>query len=141
MISAVRSYARARLTALGFKEWTEAFYQDNIPETILDKQFHVTYGTLRAGEVDQNVQWCEIPFTVRIFRKGFNRAGAAVDDAAEDCDRAIAAFLKASNRLSASGGIRTVKLSQAAIEQLAPDNNNSLIIRVEFIASGVISTQ
>ena len=82
--SKVRSYIKQqiKLEFPKLKEHREAFSYENIPQTDLDKSYHIGFGNV---SVTQDDNWVEdsMSATVTIFKRGYNQTAQALDDVME----------------------------------------------------------
>jgi hypothetical protein len=140
MMDAVLTYARARLVALGYQEWKEAFNWKNVPKTISNAQFHVELGQGSASKLSIDNLETVIPFTVRVFIPPERDTLALRDRAALRVNTITAAFLLAANRLTQST-LKNVGLESFRIDALDDSNDNGVIISVSFTAMVVLSTR
>lgn len=139
IIDAIK-YARARLVALGYREWREGFNFRNIPRTEMTRTFHIELGDVQGAGADHRTITMQVPITVRLFEPG-DRASLAVRDACvTKADTTIAAFVLTTNRVTFPG-VKTVVLDKMAVEQLDETNDNGAIIKLDFAATVVISTE
>lgn len=140
MMDQVRPYARARMQALGYSEWTDGFNVENIPSTILDGTFHVETGVSRGLKNTQDSQEIEQPFIVRLFLKGHRDPAATIEAASGIQNTVVYEFLRPAHRL-VGAELKNVRFDTSEIEQLAESNDNSLIVRFDFTAIGMMSTR
>lgn len=127
-LTAVRPYFRARLNSLGYKEWDDAFYAENIPENIIDKAYHIDANEINRASFSQTDLQLEHVVTTRLFFKGFFTPKDALDKTMERLDAILKEVLKPSNRLTGTSGLRNVDLQSVSIEPLADSNNNTLMV-------------
>ena len=127
----VRTYFRANLEALGFKEWTDAFNVDNIPSTLLDKSFHLSAPSgARRGSYDQAKQDAETTVVIRIARKGYKTPAKAIDQCLADVDAIIARVLEITRRTST--GIKNIYYGGHSINALDATNDNVAVLEISF---------
>lgn len=141
MISSVKPYARARLDALGYREWIDGFNFENIPPTLFDEAYHIELGQGRGLQNNQDHQIIEMPFTVRLFLRGFLQPRDRIDEATVIADSIIASFIAPLNRLTQTPSLKNIRFDSVIIEPLAASNDNSLIVRLEFAALLITSTR
>ena len=130
--SAVRPYFRARLDALGYKEWTDGFNFANIPQTILDGSYHLENGTAGSTKVGQTVTEIEIPITVRVFFQGHRDPKGRIDDAMIAADNILAEVLVESN--SQGQTIKAVLLDSVTVSPYDGSDDNDIILELGFTA-------
>lgn len=140
MISDVKPYARARMQALGYTEWTDGFNFQNIPRTLLDKAFHVALGPISGVSNNQDHQIVNVGFTVRLFASQTRTPKDLIDASVIRADAAILEMIKPTNRL-VQASIKNVTFNSLDIEELDDSNDNGIIVRMELIASVFISTR
>jgi hypothetical protein len=128
----VRSYFRSNLTALGFKEWTDAFNVDNIPSTLIDKMFHIeTPSGSRQDVYDMQTQDAEMDVVIRIVRKGYRNPASAVDTIISDLDTVLTRVLAPTRRIG--DNIKNVVYSSHKIEPISDTNDNAVMLEINFI--------
>lgn len=140
MISDVLTYARARLSALGYTEWEDAFNFENLPKGRIDRAFHVQLGAPTGGNVGQDNQEIEVPFTVRVFVSPAKNTKSNYSTAVSKTDTIIADLLKSTNRLG-QAGLKNISFNTATLEPIADSNDNGVIVELTFTALVVISTR
>lgn len=138
-VASVLTFARTRMDALGYTEWDDGFNYENIPETLLDRAYHVEFGRVTQVQLDQNCVVLTVPHTVRVFLRGGADPQTKIDEATALGDTMIAAFLKASNRLTQST-LRSISFDELLILPVSGSNDNSLIVQASFTALVVVST-
>lgn len=132
-MSAVRPYFRNILDALGFHEWESSFDVDNIPNTIQDKVYHLTIGSISIASANQMTRAFDFPITVKMFLKDYDTNTDAIDDGIEKADLVMSEALKVSNRLTQTG-IKDVTVTTINIIPMSAADNESVIIEINFIA-------
>lgn len=131
-LTAVRPYFRARLNSLGYREWDDAFYADNIPENIIDKAYHIDANEISRTSFSQTDLQLEHVVTTRLFFTGFFKPKDALDKTMERLDAILKEVLKPSNRLSGTSGLRNVDLQGVTIEPLSDSNDNTLLVSLTW---------
>ena len=126
----IRPYFRARMNALGFREWTDAFNIENIPSNILDRSYHIESNSVAGDSIHMEDQELNGTVNIKVFIKGYRTPADAVDKAMEYGDSIITECCKASNRLV--GNLKNVVLNSLSIEPLALTNDNSAILTIAF---------
>ncbi len=137
-LDAVKTYVRARMLALGYTEWPDGFGFDNIPNTIMDDRWHMTYGSASTVKMNQqplDIRW---PFTLRLYRAGSRDPSAKIDQMVAAIDTTIKDLLAASNRTTYVGALKNVFLESFRIEKLGNTNDNGVLGIIEFSALVVI---
>lgn len=141
MISDVKAYARARLNALGYKEWRDGFNFENIPRTLLDKSYCVELGVAVGLKDTQDSLDIDAPFTVRIFMKPRRESKGLIDEAIERADEIIFDLMAAVNRVTGTGGLKNIRFDTMTIEPLKDSNDNGVIAKITFAAHVIIPTR
>lgn len=139
MIADVREYARSRLDVLGYDEWSDGFDFKDIPLTKLDESYHLELGSVRGVSNNQTSLVMECPFTVRLFISPSGDPKSLIDQGIDVADTVIADLMKSSNRTLYSG-LQNIGFVGMTIEPLDQNNDNGVIIRIEFNAMVTIST-
>lgn len=126
-----KNYFHTIFKGSGFKEWKDGFNRDNIPKSVLDKSYFMTYSinTVENGtQMEDNIN-----IEIECFFKGYRNPQDAIDNAMETVNSirleilnpvSIASFLEV-NIL----GIDSVSQTP---EPLNAYNDNSIIITAEF---------
>lgn len=130
-IASVRTYARARLDALDFEEWSDGFNFENVPRTMQGRVYLLELGDISANRHNQDNVHLLVPLTVYLSIAATRKPVDLIDEAAGTLDTLISSFLSAENRTESSG-IWNVNLRSARIEPLADSNDNGVRIIVSF---------
>lgn len=138
-LSEVRPYFRARMNYLGYTEWADAFNFENIPESILDKSYHIDANQIRVISFNQADLSIDHSVTLRLFLKGFRTPKDALDSAMIRLDAIYQEVLKPGNRLTGTGGLRNVLLDSTDLQPLSRSNDNAVMVEMNFIAKVHIS--
>lgn len=126
----VRTYFRARLNALNYREHPDGFNFENIPQTILDRSYHLEIGLITGSTANQETHNFSYPLTIRIFLKGFRDPAAKIDDAIGQAEVILADVLKPSNRLGVT--IKDVVPDTVQVIPLDGTNDNDMILQMDF---------
>ena len=133
-LSTTRSYFRARLVSLGYKEWDDGFNFENIPENIIDKAFHIENFQTdfeSSGNTGLEVRTRVI---TRVLFKGFRSVKDALDKCDDKVEAIIVEVLKPSNRLSGLDGLRDVRLDSIEKKPIAFSNDNTILVEITWTA-------
>jgi hypothetical protein len=129
--SAVRTYFRSNLSALGFTEWKDAFNVENIPSTRLERAFHISaVDGARRPPYGQQSQEVDASVAIRIFRKGYRQPADAVDQAILDLEAVLARVLDPTRRLGAV--VKNVYYNSHTITELSSTNDNVAVLEINF---------
>lgn len=137
MISEIRPYFTTVAKSLGLKEHTDAFYDENIASSVIDKSFHVLLEQGSLSRTDQLLLGMSIPCRVRFWIKGYQTPTQAVTKAEELAEVFIKEACKSSLRLS-QACIKNVLPSTVQVEALTDDNDNVAQATISFNVNGVI---
>lgn len=137
--SSIRPYFAARLEALGFKEWRDGFTFENIPETILDRSFHVYLETISGGPINHTHQDITGLVVVRVFFRGYRDVTLAIDESISSTEAIVKEVCKVSNRTSA--GLLNVVFDGVDYEPLTSQNDNSVLTTMRFQAQVVLNVE
>ncbi len=138
VIADVKGYARARMVALKYVEWSDGFNFKDIPKNSLNKSFHVELTEASGSGNIQDNQDIAVPFTVRIFSAATGDPKAKIDADLARTDTVIAEFVKAANRLT-QAVVKTVTFVRMQVEPLDRSNDHGTIIKIEFKALVILS--
>ena len=130
----LRPFISTKIAALNLKEWTDGFNTANIPANILDGAFHVEIGSGISGSASQLVHEFRVPFTVRVFFKGFRNPADAKDKALTRANDVLTALLKPTVRLGGVDNLKDIRPVSLTPVPLASSNDNSLILELVFEA-------
>lgn len=140
MIADVKAYARTRLRALGYTEWSDGFNFVNIPRTKLDTAFHLDLGDAIGVSNNQDNQVIDVALTVRLFRAAARDPKSLIDVGVAAADVVICDFLSAANRLTQTG-VQNVAFDAVVVEPLDETNDNGVIIKMQFTMLVIIGTR
>ncbi len=119
----VRSYFRTHLKAKGFTEWVNGFDDDNIPNTKLDKIFHLhPIQVTGVATLNQAIQFKARQVVIVIF-KGYADPPKSIDTAILQAENLIQELMLTSSR--ASQTFQNLTLRAIKIERAAKDTDDS----------------
>lgn len=132
-LSNVRPYFRTRMNSLGYSEFKDGFASDAIPNTILNKAYHID-NQEPAIVVEKGVHTVDIsmPVKVRIYFKGGREASTAIDNSWTQAQTILCDLIKPSNANTAN--IKTINLVSISSLPLSDSNNNDVILEMDFEA-------
>ena len=127
----IRPYFRTHMDALSFKEHKDAFNYANIPNTILNRSYHIETptGGRRGGYTNQS-QPIEHDCVIRVFFKGYRYPAAAIDEAMAAYSDILDEVLETNNRLNA--GIKNIYLNDVNIQPYDASNDNLVLLEITF---------
>lgn len=138
-VAAVKTYARTRMHALGYKEWTDGFNFQNIPATLLDTRFAVELGNPSTLKISNDNQELSVPFTVRAFVKPTKDPKALIDRGAAKIDTIVTDFVKPAHATTGEE-VKNVEFLDGKVLPLADSNDNGIITEINFKALVIVST-
>jgi hypothetical protein len=125
-----KTYFRARMNSLGYREWTDGFNIDNIPSTLFDRAYHIEMTGASGGPHNNQSILMEPSFLVRAFLKGFRNPASKIDEATVRAQSIIEDCIKASLRLD-EPKVWNVNFDNLDIRPLET-NDNAIIIELGF---------
>lgn len=128
-MTGVRPFIREIMEGQGFEEWTDAFNTSNIPETLLDKSFHILSPSGEGVSLNMNDQVINFEQQVSIFRKGFENPADAIDEVISDIRGILCEILSPAERVQEH---LNVIFEGFTIEPLNADNDNSVKATITF---------
>ena len=132
VITLVKPYFRERILSLDskFQEWTDAFNIENIPSTILDKSYHLAFGTVDGGLLSGKTQQIECNVLVRLFFKGYRNVSENVDRGIDLSEQLIRAVQDPAERLGES--IKGVKFLGMEVNEGFASNDNLIVVTQNY---------
>ena len=130
--SAIRPYFRDSFVAAGFNEWQDGFSFDNIPETLLDRSFHVFIESISGGPINQADQDSSATVIANVFFRGYRDVTIAIDESIVGLEAIVKQVCKAQNRVSA---VRNVVFDGADFAPISIVNDSSVLLTLRFTAT------
>jgi hypothetical protein len=137
-LSNVRAYFKDRLTGLGYTEWEDGFNFENIPETILDRSFHVFLGSINGGPINHTHQDTESEVILRVFFRGYRSEVLAIDESIEGVEEIIRDVCKVANRTAT---LLNVVFNSVEFNPLNAENDNSVFVEMSFAARVILGIE
>jgi len=130
MISDIRSFIKARILAedADFKEWKDGFNRDNIPSTLFNKSFFISYSLPSNIKTDSSWTDDSVSASAELFFKGYINIQDALDSAMNTADNI---YRRASNSVNYTNEIKKVDGVSIIPEPLI-SNDNSIIITITW---------
>src|ERR1700754_4025658 len=97
-LSQIKPYFRTQLDALEYHEHKDGFFRNNIPETVLDKSYHLLVGPVVGGPVSHTHQTTDTEVSVALYLRGYRSSEEAIDQALLAMDTIIKNCCKIKNR-------------------------------------------
>jgi len=132
-ITGVLPYFRERLNGLGHSEWADALNFDNIPETIIDRAYHLDFGPLVGNSRNQNVSDLSPGVTVRLFVKGYRNTNEARDRLISFAQEAICDIIDPRNA-TIGPAVKNVVFTSMNIIPIDGSNDNTMYAEMNFSA-------
>lgn len=129
----VRTYFKTKLNGLGFTQWTDAFDFQNIPNTVLDKNYFLetkTFSRISQNQIDLNLK-CDV--NVIVFLKGYRNLDTAYTESLSKALLIIKELTKISNAKTQSN-IKNVNIESFDISPLDAASDNLFMINMSFSA-------
>ena len=129
--TASRAYFKTIIEARNFALHPDAFDVENIPSTVLDKSYHLTFGPVTGLGLENCALDSSFPVVVRLFFKGLPaQPNDAVDRSILFSETFTKDLLKPTNRLT--GLLKNVNLESVSFDQLSASNDHSVIATLIF---------
>lgn len=120
----VRPYFRARVNALGFTEWQDGFGDDNIPESIIDKSYHLRHGNVsKLSRGGADIVYT-VPITVSAFFSGYRDVSAAIDLGMAGAESIVNSCINIANYVSP---IKIVEFTGFTVEPYDDAVNDNIV--------------
>ncbi len=113
------------------KEWEDAFNIENIPAGILDKSWHIDFGTFSYVGTAHTCLSFNCPVTLQVALKGYKEPKGAIDTALILADAIITECMKPVNRLN-QPKIKNVLPGFVNTRAQANSNDNNVILEIQF---------
>lgn len=130
-LTLVKPYFRNKMTGLGYREWEDSFTPERMPETIINKAFHVLITSIDLGAINQSVQDARPQVELSVLFKGARSESQGLDEAIAATEAILKTLLKASNRTSS---LKNVIAENVEITPLSEENQRSVIVKMVFQA-------
>lgn len=132
-LGGIRPYFRTHFKALGFTEHEDGFNINNIPETVLDKSFHIGAPVVVGGPVSHTHQDTNSEVNVAVFFRGYRSTTEAIDEAMVAMDTIIKRCCTIKNRTQGGGGVFNVVFEDGTPQELSSEENeNTVFVNMRF---------
>lgn len=133
----VRQYFRDRAEAKNFKEHTDGFNIENIPNVSIDRTFHITSNTITPNApIAHRTLDTSSDVTLRLLFKGFRDPAEAIDESISEGQDLLCEVLSSANRLGTS--IKNVNFISMIPTPIAASNDNIVLLIMEFTARNIL---
>jgi hypothetical protein len=128
----VLPYFRTAINTLNHTEWKDAFSDDNIPSTLIDRSYHLLLTD--SSTIKQNQDLIEInqPISVKLYVKGYRNTSDGRDRAIGYQEALIKEILETDRRAASYSGIKNVLYLGGGLEELSQDNDNLIRVTLNF---------
>lgn len=132
--ASVIPYFREVMTSLNHKEWKDAFSDDNIPSTIVDRSYHLLLGSGSAIKQNQEVIEINQPVSLKLYVKGYRDTADGRDRAITFMESIIKKALETDRRAAGTyaSGIKNVLLLSSDLDELDVSNDNIIRVTLNF---------
>lgn len=144
-MSAVRAYARGRMSECGYSEWADGFNFENVPRTLQNRVYILELGQATTQTQHQDNTTVTVPLRVRVLLAGFRDPKTRIDQAIALTDPIIAEFTDPINRLT-QGAVNNEKILNVTfqardVEPYGDTNDNLMHLNVSFLFTLIRSTR
>lgn len=130
-ISLVKPYFTQQLDALGLTEWTDAFGEDNLPSTVVDRSYHQRVVTVNGTSVNQETLEYLINHELKIYFKSFNDTDLGIDNALIESESVIVKCCNLPDYSTA--GLKGVFLDSMDVSPFDNEvNDNLMVATIQF---------
>jgi hypothetical protein len=134
----VLPFFRSHLQTLGYREWDDAFNNENIPSSKIDKSYHLELGSVSSLGNNQIVQSVSVPVTARVYFKAFKKTSEARDLAIKSGRLIVERILLPKYRVTGfETGLKNIELESMTVEAGSLSNDN--VIRLNIACACFVS--
>lgn len=139
-VKGIRTYARNRMAALGFTEWTDGFNFENVPQTLLSTRYILRLNDSSGGKVSNDNQEISFPLVVESAIKPTGNPKSLIEQGFDRADSIIDTFMVANQRLSQTDFRNIVHSSTSVVPLDGDSNDNGVRVLVGFNFLVIIDT-
>ena len=129
-LDVIKPYFRLRCNSIGLVEHEDAFNIENIPDTLADGSYHISFLSFSGIKSNQNDQELLIPIEVVFFKKGYRYPSEGIDNALTLVESLIKEVQRPQYRLGTV--IKNITTGNCDIEQQSLSNDNIVMVRIVF---------
>ena len=130
-ISLIKPYFTQQLNALGLTEWTDAFGEDNLPSTVVDRSYHQRVVTVSGTSINQETLEYLVNHELKIYFKSFNDTDLGVDNALIESESVIVKCCNLPDYSTA--GLKGVFLDSMDVSPFDNEvNDNLMVATIQF---------
>jgi hypothetical protein len=137
----LRPYFQGRIAAADsdYQEWTDAFSEENIPDSLINKSYHLSYGDFNLSSGLQNGDFNYNGFvTLNVYFKGYAAPIDTIDSAWAKAQTIIQECCKHSQRLTQSN-IKNILAQSVGVSPLGRSNDNIIRLTIVFNCKVIIA--
>lgn len=131
-LTSVVPYFRTAMNSLNHTEWKDAFSDDNIPSTLMDRAYHILVSETNNIKQNQDLIELEQAVSVKLYVKGYRTTSDGRDRAITYQENVIKEILETDRRAASYSGIKNVKYTGGGLTELSQDNDNLIRITLNF---------
>lgn len=130
-ISLIKPYFTQQLNALGLTEWTDAFGEDNLPSTVVDRSYHQRVVNVSGTSINQETLEYLVNHELKIYFKSFNDTDLGVDNALIESESVIVKCCNLPDYSTA--GLKGVFLDSMDVSPFDNEvNDNLMVATIQF---------
>lgn len=136
----LRPYFQGRIAVADsdLQEWTDAFSEENIPSSSLNKAYHINYGDFSLEPEPENGAFVyDGLVTINFYFKGYDDLQAAIDTAWRKAETIIKECCKHSQRLVQSN-IKNILAQAVGVSPMGTTNDDIIRLAIVFNCKLVI---
>lgn len=126
----IKNFFKSEMVSLGFTEHKDGFAFNNIPRSNIDRAFHVELNNVTQDAIVYPSVQLSVPVTVRVFKRGYLDAVAALDTSHGYGDTIVSHFLEAS--VAQTHPIKGLSLASMVFSPQNVENDNSVLTEIVF---------
>lgn len=130
-LTQVKEYFSAQLNSLGLREWEDAFGEDNLPSTAIDRSYHQRVASIIGTGINQETIEYLIIHEIKLYFKAFQDTDGGVDAALTESENVVVKCLNLPDYTGA--GLKGVLLDSIDISPFdIVGNDNVIVSTIQF---------
>lgn len=130
---------REAFISLGFDEWTDAFNIENIPNSRINKAFHMNISSITPANNDFSSLTLDSSLVVNWFLKGYRTPFDAKQESTKLIEQIIVKLCNVQNRTA--NGVANIILSNILPQEIDISNDNIVLVEMAFTIKTVLDLQ
>jgi hypothetical protein len=126
------------MDGLGYHEHLDGFNSDNIPETILDRAYHILVVSIAGGPINHTHQDTVSQVSLKVFIRGYRDVTEAIDSSILTLETIVKDVCKLSNRTSS---VFNVVFDGCDFNPLSNSNDNSVMLDITFSVQVILGIE